>query len=228
MKIYPAIDLMNKKAVRLFKGEKKKVKVYGDPLKIAEEFSRYFDFIHIVDLDGAFTGMPKNMNVVKSIIDKTHLNVEMGGGFRNFESIKRAYEIGVKNVIIGTRAFDIEFLKKITNAFKGITVSIDVKNNNVFIKGWKEKEGISPEDAYHILKRFVKRFIYTSIESDGTLTGIKKIKKFWDKEEFIYAGGVSCIEDIEKLKKIGFSKVIVGKAIYEKYISLNELKEVSN
>ena len=228
MKVYPAIDLMSKKAVRLFKGKREKVKVYGDPLEIAEEFSHYFDFIHIVDLDGAFYGRPKNMDVVESIIKKVHLNVELGGGFRNFESIRDAYEIGVKNVIISTRAFDIEFLKNITDTFNGITVSIDVKKDQVFIKGWEKRKNISAENVYRVLKQFVKRFIYTSIESDGALMGIEKIKRFWKDEEFIYAGGVSSIDDIDKLKLIGFSGVIVGKSIYEKRISLDELKEASD
>lgn len=225
MKIYPAIDLMNKRVVRLFKGKKERVKIYGDPLKIAEEFAHYFSSIHIVDLDGAFSGAPKNLDIAKLIIENTHLNVEIGGGFRDFKSIEEAYKIGVRNVIIGTRAFDLDFLNKVVNEFKGITVSIDVKGNSVFVKGWEEKEGISPKDAYRILKRFVRRFVYTSIESDGTLTGIKRIKKFWKDEEFIYAGGVSSINDIEELKKIGFSGVIVGKAIYENYIPLDKLKE---
>ena len=228
MKIYPAIDLMDKRAVRLFKGKKERVKVYGDPLKIAEEFARYFNSVHIVDLDGAFSGRPKNLDIVKRIIENTHLNVEIGGGFRDFNVIEEAYKIGIKNVIIGTRAFDLDFLGKVTAKFKGITASIDVKGNSVFVKGWEEKEGISPEDAYRMLKRFVSRFVYTSIESDGTLTGVKKIKKFWGDEEFIYAGGVSSIKDIEELKEIGFSGVIVGKAIYENYIPLNKLKEVED
>ncbi len=226
MRIYPAIDLMNGKAVRLYKGRKESVKVYGDPVEMARGFVKLVDKIHIVDLDGAFEGKPQNLDVVRRIIEETGLKVQMGGGFRDYESIAKAYSIGVENVIIGTKAFDLKFLEKITRDFEGITVSLDARGGRIVVKGWEEESSITVEEAYGMLKKYVNRFIYTAIEKDGTLTGIEKIERFWDREEFIYAGGVSSVEDILKLKEIGFSGAIVGKALYEGKVTLEELLNV--
>lgn len=226
MRIYPAIDLMDGKAVRLYRGRKDKVKVYGDPVEIAKGFAEYVDKIHIVDLDGAFIGKPQNLDVVKQIIEETGLKVQVGGGFRSYESIAKAYEIGIENVVIGTKAFDLEFLEKITEDFEGITVSLDAKGGRIAVKGWLEESSISVGEAYEMLRKYVKRFIYTAIERDGTLMGIESIERFWKEEEFIYAGGVSSVSDVLKLREIGFSGVIVGKALYESKLSLKELLEV--
>lgn len=226
MRVYPAIDLMSGKAVRLYKGKKESVKVYGDPVEIAKDFAKLVDKIHIVDLDGAFEGKPNNLDVMRRIIEETGLKIQVGGGFRDYESIVKAYSIGVENVIIGTKAFDLEFLEKVTQDFEGITVSLDARGGRIAVKGWEEESSITVEEAYEMLKKYVDRFIYTAIEKDGTLTGIEKIERFWGREKFIYAGGVSSVEDVIKLKEIGFSGAIVGKALYEEKISLEEILEV--
>lgn len=226
-RIYPAIDIMDGKVVRLYKGKKDEVKVYGDPLKVAEKFSEYVDKIHIVDLDGAFSGKPQNLDIVEKIIRDVGVRVQIGGGFRDYESIKKAYDIGVENVIIGTKALDISFLERITSEFEGITVSLDSKGGKIFTKGWIEEESLLVEDAYKMLRKFVNRFVYTVIDRDGTLLGIEKIKRFWGDEEFIYAGGVATPTDIIQLAEIGFSGVIIGKALYEGTISLEEALEVA-
>ncbi|ACJ16371.1 1-(5-phosphoribosyl)-5-[(5-phosphoribosylamino) methylideneamino] imidazole-4-carboxamide isomerase [Thermococcus onnurineus NA1] len=226
MRIYPAIDLMGGKAVRLYRGQKEKVKVYGDPVEIASRFTELVDKIHVVDLDGAFTGKPQNLDVVKEIIEETGLKVQVGGGFRSYESIAKAYEIGAENVIIGTKAFDLEFLEKITDNFDGITVSLDARGGKIAVKGWLEESSLKVGEAYEMLREYVDRFIYTSIERDGTLTGIESIERFWKDEEFIYAGGVSSVDDVLKLRRVGFSGAIVGKALYESEVSLKELLEV--
>ena len=225
MEIYPAIDLMGGKAVRLYKGKKNTVKVYGDPVEIAGRFAELVDKIHVVDLDGAFQGFPRNLNVVEKIIRETGLRVQLGGGLRSYEAIERAYEIGVENAIIGTKAFDMDFLRKVTDDFEGITVSLDSKGGRIAVKGWLES-GIPVREAYEMLKTYVNRFVYTSVERDGTLTGIEEIERFWKNEEFIYAGGVSSIKDVVRLKRIGFSGVIVGKALYEELVKLEDLLEV--
>jgi len=222
MEIYPAIDLMGGKAVRLYKGKKNTVKVYGDPVEIAGRFAELVDKIHVVDLDGAFQGFPRNLNVVEKIIRETGLRVQLGGGLRSYEAIERAYEIGVENAIIGTKAFDMDFLRKVTDDFEGITVSLDSKGGRIAVKGWLES-GIPVREAYEMLKTYVNRFVYTSVERDGTLTGIEEIERFWKNEEFIYAGGVSSAEDVVRLKRIGFSGVIVGKALYEGLVKLEDL-----
>ncbi|NJE04762.1 1-(5-phosphoribosyl)-5- ((5-phosphoribosylamino)methylideneamino)imidazole-4-carboxamide isomerase [Thermococcus sp. M36] len=226
MEVYPAIDLMNGKAVRLYKGRREDVKVYGEPLEIAERFAGLVDKIHIVDLDGAFEGFPRNLDVVRRIIEETGLRVQLGGGFRTYEAIARAYEIGVENVIIGTKAFDLDFLERVTADFDGITVSLDSKGGRVAVKGWVES-GMEVREAYELLRDYVNRFVYTSVERDGTLTGIEEIERFWESEEFIYAGGVSSVDDLGKLAEIGFSGAIVGKALYEGLVTLEELMEVA-
>ncbi|ASI98596.1 1-(5-phosphoribosyl)-5-((5-phosphoribosylamino)methylideneamino)imidazole-4-carboxamide isomerase [Thermococcus celer] len=224
MEVYPAIDLMGGRAVRLYRGRRDSVKVYGDPVEIAERFAGLIDKIHVVDLDGAFGGFPRNLDVVKEIINETGLRVQFGGGLRSYGAVARAYEIGVENAIIGTRAFDVEFLERITGDFDGITVSLDSRAGRVAVKGWLE-EGMDVREAYDFLRKHVNRFIYTSVERDGTLTGIEEIERFWGDGEFIYAGGVSSVGDVEKLMEIGFSGVVVGKALYEGKIGLEELLE---
>ena len=225
MEVYPAIDLMSGKAVRLYRGRRESVKVYGDPVVIAERFAELVDKIHVVDLDGAFEGFPQNLDVVKRIIEETGLRVQFGGGLRSYEAVARAYEAGVENVIIGTKAFDIEFLRRITDDFEGVTVSLDSRGGRVSVRGWLES-GMDVKDAYELLRDYVNRFVYTSVERDGTLTGIEEIERFWGSEEFIYAGGVSSAGDVERLAEIGFSGVIVGKALYEGLVTLEELLEV--
>lgn len=222
MEIYPAIDIMNGKAVRLFKGQRDKVKVYGDPIEIAKVYAKLVDKIHVVDLDGAFGEKPKNLGVIKAIIRETGLKVQVGGGFKCKESIEEAYSIGVSNVIIGTKAFDLGFLREITREFEGITVSLDSKGGRVAVKGWEEVRPLSVREAYKMLRKYVKRFIYTAVERDGTLTGIDEIERFWENEEFIYAGGISSISDVLKLKEKGFSGAIVGKALYEGKFDLKD------
>ena len=143
MRVYPAIDLMSGKAVRLYKGKKESVKVYGDPVEIAKDFAKLLDKIHVVDLDGAFEGKPKNLDVVRRIIEETELKIQVGGGFRDYESIAKANSTGVENVIIGTKAFDMEFLGKVTQDFEGITVSLDARGGRIAVKGWEEESSIT-------------------------------------------------------------------------------------
>ena len=226
MEVYPAIDLMDGRAVRLYRGRRESVKVYGDPVMIAERFAELVDKIHVVDLDGAFEGFPQNLDVVKRIIEETGLRVQFGGGLRSYEAVARAYEAGVENVIIGTKAFDIEFLRRVTDDFEGVTVSLDSRGGRVSVRGWLES-GMDVKDAYELLRDYVDRFVYTSVERDGTLTGIEEIERFWGSEEFIYAGGVSSAGDVERLAEIGFSGAIVGKALYEGPVKLEELLEVA-
>ncbi|MGB4434876.1 MAG: 1-(5-phosphoribosyl)-5-((5-phosphoribosylamino)methylideneamino)imidazole-4-carboxamide isomerase, partial [Defluviitoga tunisiensis] len=209
----------------LYKGDKKFVKEYGDPIMIAKKLSQFVDLIHIVDLDGAFEGSPKNLDVVQEIIKETGLKVEVGGGFRTYESIEKAYNIGVTYVIVGTAAFDLEFLRKVTQDFTNITVSLDVEKGKLKTKGWLENSNKNLKDAFEVFKQYTKRFIYTDTTKDGTLEGISSyINKFWNDEEVIYAGGITSVEDIKKLEIIGFDGAIIGKALYEGKIKLEDLK----
>ncbi len=220
MDIYPAIDIMDGEAVRLFKGKKDTKKIYGDPVSKAREFSVYTDKIHIVDLDGAFEGEPKNLDVVERIIEDVDVKVQLGGGLRDHEDISRAYSVGVENAILGTNVFDQDLLEEVTGDFEGITASLDSKEGNIAVEGWREEGSITVKDAYELLREKVDRFIYTSTEKDGALEGVEKVEKFWDEEEFIYAGGVSSMGDILSIKRRGFTGVIIGKALYENEIDL--------
>ncbi len=226
MEVYPAIDLMDGRAVRLYRGRRESVKVYGDPVRIAERFAELVDKIHVVDLDGAFEGFPQNLDVLKRIIEETGLRVQFGGGLRSYEAVAKAYEAGVENVIIGTKAFDIEFLRRVTDDFEGVTVSLDSMTGRVSVRGWLESR-MDVKEAYELLRDYVNRFVYTSVERDGTLTGIEEIERFWKSEEFIYAGGISSADDLRRLAEIGFSGAIVGKSLYEGLVKLEELLEVA-
>ena len=225
MKIYPAIDLMDEKAVRLYKGKRETKRVYGDPVSIAEDFSEYVDKIHIVDLQGAFDGKPANLSIVEKIIEDVGVDVQLGGGLRSYEDVYEAYSIGVENVILSTKAFDLDFLEEVTKDFNRVTVSLDSSESNITVEGWEKEGECSVEDAYKRFREYVNRFIYTSTEKDGTLSGIDRISKFWDGEEFIYAGGVSSIDDVLSLITNGFNGVIIGKALYEKKLDLQDILE---
>ena len=224
MEVYPAIDLMDGRAVRLYRGRRESVKVYGDPVRIAERFAELVPKIHVVDLDGAFTGSPQNLGVVEKIINESGLRVQIGGGFRSYEAVARAYDAGVENVIIGTKAFDEAFLRRVAGDFEGITVSLDSMAGRVSVRGWLES-GMDVKGAYELLRDYVDRFVYTSVERDGTLRGIDEIERFWGGEEFIYAGGVSSVRDVLRLEEAGFSGVVIGKALYEGVLSLGEVLE---
>ena len=209
--IYPAIDIYNGKAVFLTQGRLEDIKVYGDPLNYALKFAEKFNRMHIVDLNGAFTGRPENLSIIEKIIRETGVFVQVGGGFRTLNDINNALLIGAGSVIIGTKIMDSGFINSINTDF--ITASMDVIDGNIAINGWKNISN-NYIDVYLSLKNKIKRFIYTSIKSDGVFK-IDFNKKFWGDEYFIYAGGVSTMEDVKFLEKKGFSGVIVGKAIYE-------------
>jgi phosphoribosylformimino-5-aminoimidazole carboxamide ribotide isomerase len=130
--------------------------------------------------------------------------------------------LGIDNVIISSAALEESFLNEIVKDFK-VTISLDFKDNKMFIKGWKEKSNLTFENALNIFSKYTRRFIYTEISKDGTLDGIENIPKINSDFDFIYAGGISSKEDIEKLKITGFNGVIIGKAIYENKLSLKEL-----
>ncbi len=225
MKIYPAVDLMSGKAVRLKEGKKETKKVYGNPVEIAEEFARQVDKIHVVDLDGAFSGKLKNIDVVREILSKTDLKVQFGGGIRSIQTLKKVKSIGVENPIIGTKAMDRNFLAKATKKFEGITVSLDMKPDGLAIEGWKESVNVGYREVFEEMKTYTDRFIFTSVSSDGTLEGVGDVKKFWGDQDVIYAGGISSLEDLKELEIRGFSGGIIGKALYENRINLGQAIE---
>ncbi|MGC9121275.1 MAG: 1-(5-phosphoribosyl)-5-[(5-phosphoribosylamino)methylideneamino]imidazole-4-carboxamide isomerase [Sulfurihydrogenibium sp.] len=233
--IIPAIDIKEGKAVRLYKGEFDKVKVYdNDPVDVAKRFKDYgVKHLHVVDLDGALEGKPKNYKVVEKIIKYVDLPVEFGGGLRSFDAVKTMFEIGVNRVVIGSLAYENpdEFLKIVQEYKNKVIVGIDAKDGKVAIKGWIEKTDYTPLE---FAKRYddldIFGFLYTDVNRDGAMVGpnIEGTKKLAEnlKHYVIASGGVSCLEDIKKLydlKDYGVYGVVVGKAIYEGKIDLGSI-----
>jgi phosphoribosylformimino-5-aminoimidazole carboxamide ribotide isomerase len=239
MLIIPAIDLQDGCVVRFVQGKSHK-KVYSrDPLKVAKHWVKQgAKFLHIVDLDGAFTGIPKNLKIVKEIANQVKVPVEFGGGLRKIETIAEVLSAGVARVVLGTKAVeDKEFLRKAISKFKNkIIVGVDAKNGKVMIRGWKagHKNTDALDFSLGLKKLGFSELIYTDTLKDGTLTGpnIKEIKKLLKitRLKIIASGGISNLEDLHKLKcleKDGVSGVIVGKALYEGKFTLPQALKFS-
>ncbi len=236
MKIFPAIDLYEKKAVRLYKGRYDEMTVYSDnPLAIALDFSESgAEYVHLVDLEGARDGTTPNISVVKSIVDNTDLFVEVGGGIRSLEVLEKYLEVGVDRVILGTAALtDEDFLKKALLLYGDkVAVGVDIKDGNVAIKGWVER---SDTDAFdfcaHLEELGVSTVICTDISRDGAMKGAahelysELSRRF--KMNFIASGGVSSISDVERLAKLDIYGAIIGKAYYTGAVSIKEAVEVA-
>ena len=236
MKIFPAIDLFGGKAVRLYKGNYNEMTVYSDnPVEIALDFKKAgAEYMHVVDLEGAKTGDTPNLNTISKLVKESGLFVEVGGGIRSIEVIKKYLSIGVQRVILGTAAVtDREFLKEAIREFgHHIAVGVDIKDGFVAIKGWTEK---SAHEAFSFLKELnalgVKTVICTDISKDGAMQGTnhdlyKKISEELSID-LIASGGVSSIDDVKKLSARGVYGAIIGKAYYVKAISLQEAIEVA-
>ncbi len=233
MKIFPAIDIKDEKCVRLVKGNFDNQTDYKiSPIDQASKYNDYgFKNIHIVDLDGALTGETINLAIIKEIITKLDLNIEIGGGIRNFESISKYIDIGVDKVILGSAAVkNKNFLKEACQKFPDmIALGLDSKNGYLSISGWKENSNQLTLDFLKEINDYgVSRLIYTDINRDGT----KQSPNFEDTIKVasisncpvIISGGVSSIQDVKKAKKLkNIEGIIVGKAIYDGDIKLDEL-----
>lgn len=239
MLIIPAIDIKDGWVVRYVQGRLDK-KIYSrDPVKTARHWVKQgAKLIHLVDLDGAFTGKPKNLDTAKQIVKALDVPVQFGGGVRNMGMIERLLSFGVKRVILGTKAAQDEaFLKKAFKKFKDkIIVSIDTKDGRVLTKGWQAGSRNTDMLKFaRVLKKIgFKQAIYTDVLKDGTLKGpnIKGLKKLLKESNLnvIASGGVSSLNDIQKLKvleKKGVSGVIIGKALYEGRFTLSEALRLS-
>ncbi|MFW5928294.1 MAG: HisA/HisF-related TIM barrel protein [Thermoplasmatota archaeon] len=223
MNIYPAIDLFDGKVVRLKRGRKEEMEIYGDPLEFAYEFENYVDKVHIIDLEGAFKGKPANMDVVNQIVDETELSVQVGGGYRTYKDIKGAYSLDVDNVIISTMAFNEGFLKEVTEEFQGVTVSLDIKYGKIAVDGWRDCLEKNVSEVIDYLSEYINRMIFTRVEKDGILNGIQPLDVFSSEIEMIYAGGITEKDDIKVLEQKGYSGCIIGKALYENRIDLSKI-----
>jgi phosphoribosylformimino-5-aminoimidazole carboxamide ribotide isomerase len=234
MILLPAIDLMGGQVVRLRQGKADQKTVYSnDPAAFAKKWAdEGGDFLHIVDLDAAFTGESKNLEAVRAITKTVGIPCELGGGMRSEEAIARAFDAGVARIVIGTRAAEsVDFVQQMASKFGGerIAVGIDARNGIVSVKGWTESSGIKALDlAKKVEAAGAGTIIYTDIATDGMLEG----PNFAEMEnllghlkcQLIASGGVSSAADVIRLSKLkGLYGTIIGKALYDKMIDLPEL-----
>lgn len=236
MKIFPAIDLYNGKAVRLYKGDYNQMTVYSnEPLDVAKKFeSLGATHLHLVDLEGAKNGYPGNLETIRKIVEETHLFTEVGGGIRTIETAKAYIESGVNRIILGTAAVENEdFLKEAIALFGDkVAVGVDLKDGFVAIKGWTEKSALSAQDFLSKMETLgVKTVICTDISRDGAMQGsnnelYKELSEQYSID-LIASGGVSDIGDIKALTEMGLYGAIIGKAYYIGAIDLKEAIEVA-
>lgn len=231
MYILPAIDLYKGAAVRLSRGDYNQMKIYSsNPPEFAEKFAESgAQYLHVVDLEGAKDGTTANFNTVKAIIDKTDMKVEIGGGIRNDDVIKKYIEAGASRVILGTAAVkDSLFLKRAAADYGDkIAIGVDIKDGFVAVKGWLEITDVKCFDFCSELEKIgVKTVICTDISKDGMMSGTnielyKELNESFDLN-IIASGGVSTIDDIKKLAGINMYGAILGKALYEGTLDLKE------
>ena len=231
MLIYPAIDLYEGKAVRLFKGDYEKMTVYSDhPLEIAEDFQKAgATCLHTVDLEGAKSGETPNLEVIRHIVRNTDLFTEVGGGIRSMQVIERYLDAGIGRVILGTAAVtDRPFLERAAADYKEkIAVGVDIKDGYVAIKGWTEKSELNAFDFCKDLQQLgIHTIICTDISRDGAMKGTNvelydKLKEMLDMQ-IIASGGVSDMDDIRRLRAMDLYGAIIGKAYYTGAIDLKE------
>ena len=235
MKIFPAIDIKNKKCVRLVKGDfDNKTEYEISPVEQAGNYKDYgFKNLHIVDLDGALTGETVNLNIIQEIVKKFDLKIEIGGGIRNFESIQKYTDAGVEKVILGSAAIkNKNFLKEACEKFPNkIALGLDAKDGYLSVSGWKESSNQLTLDYLKEVNAYgASRLIYTDINRDGMKQSpnFEETAKVADTSNcpVIISGGVSSINDIKKAKELNNNNIegiIVGKAIYDGDIKLEEL-----
>ena len=233
MLIYPALDLYEGKVVRLEKGEFNKQTVYSlDPVAIARKWSDTgVQWLHIVDLEGAKTGILKNFAALTEIRRAVSCNIQFGGGLRTLDSIEKALASGINRVVLGTKALDAKFCEEVLSRFgRQIAIALDLRDGIVQTQGWLEATSVSLEDALQFLNNFsIQTIIYTDIQKDGMLTGpnLNQLEKILESTHanVILSGGISRLEDLQECQNISkknFDGVIIGKALYEKKFTLEE------
>ncbi|HEX2922982.1 MAG TPA: 1-(5-phosphoribosyl)-5-[(5-phosphoribosylamino)methylideneamino]imidazole-4-carboxamide isomerase [Chloroflexota bacterium] len=233
--VIPAIDLRDGRCVRLFQGQYDQETVFSeDPVAVARQWeAEGAPMLHLVDLDGALAGVPKNLEVIKRIVKAISIPVEMGGGLRDVPSIQRLLEAGVSRAILGTAAVETpELVKRACRLFDDrIVVALDAKDGIVMTRGWTEASGeTAVEVAIKMVKLGVRRLMYTDISRDGTLT-----EPNWEAGKQLLAevdipvvasGGVAKVEQLVRLRNLGFEGAIVGRALYTGDIKMADLRQL--
>ena len=219
MQLYPAIDMKNGQCVRLRQGAFKDITIYSDaPEKVAAHWQeKGASFLHLVDLDGALAGYSVNEEVIRRIADTVSIPIEIGGGIRSKEAVERMLDLGVRRVIIGTKAAEHpEFLRDMVRTFgeEAIVAGVDAKDGMVAVEGWEKVSSLTASDLCLTMKEYgVRHIVYTDISRKLTEeTGL----------DIIASGGVSCMEDLKCLHEAGIRGAIIGKALYENRIDLAE------
>ncbi|WP_419037485.1 1-(5-phosphoribosyl)-5-[(5-phosphoribosylamino)methylideneamino]imidazole-4-carboxamide isomerase [Enterocloster bolteae] len=232
MQLYPAIDMKNGQCVRLRQGAFKDITIYSDaPEKVAAHWQeKGASFLHLVDLDGALAGYSVNEEVIRRIADTVSIPIEIGGGIRSKEAVERMLDLGVRRVIIGTKAAEHpEFLRDMVRTFgeEAIVAGVDAKDGMVAVEGWEKVSSLTASDLCLTMKEYgVRHIVYTDISRDGMLSGpnVEATRKLTEETglDIIASGGVSCMEDLKCLHEVGIRGAIIGKALYENRIDLAE------
>ena len=232
MQLYPAIDMKNGQCVRLRQGAFKDITIYSDaPEKVAAHWQeKGASFLHLVDLDGALAGYSVNEEVIRRIAGTVSIPIEIGGGIRSKEAVERMLDLGVRRVIIGTKAAEHpEFLRDMVRTFgeEAIVAGVDAKDGMVAVEGWEKVSSLTASDLCLTMKEYgVRHIVYTDISRDGMLSGpnVEATRKLTEETglDIIASGGVSCMEDLKCLHEAGIRGAIIGKALYENRIDLAE------
>ena len=236
MILYPAIDLVDGKAVRLYKGDYAQMTIYSeDPVSVAKDFQNArATRMHLVDLEAAKSGIPENAATIRAIAEQTDLFLEVGGGIRNMDTLEKYLSLGVDRAILGTAAVtDPQFLKAAVEKFGDkVAVGVDLKDGFVAIKGWTETSELTADAFFAQMESLgVKTVICTDISRDGAMKGTNRELYKALSEKFsidlIASGGVSSMDDIAALKEMGLHGAIIGKAYYTGAINLKEALEAA-
>lgn len=236
--IFPAIDLYKGQSVRLYKGDYEKVTLIdNDPVAQAKKIFTKVPQLHLVDLNGAKTGSPENFEIIKQIRENFPGFIELGGGIRNYQTAQRYLKLGIDRIILGSAAIeDAALVKKLLAEFGSdrIVIGIDGKNGKVAVNGWIDQSQIKMTDLILEMSNFgAKSFIVTDVDRDGTMTGpnldlLMSLSQRLPQINLVASGGVRDAKDLHQLKALGIKDVIIGKALYEKTITLEEIAEVEN
>jgi phosphoribosylformimino-5-aminoimidazole carboxamide ribotide isomerase len=234
MKIYPAIDILGGQAVRLIQGRKDQTTVYGDPIEMASKWvNKGAEWLHVVDLDGAFEGKPKNLGVLRDMAAAVpKAKIQVGGGIRGMSIVELLFDAGIERIVLGTAAVqDQEFVKNALAKHSGrVAIGIDARDGNVQVSGWTEDSQIGAIDLARSLQDVgVRLVIYTDISRDGVLEGpnVEATRQMLASTHLsvIASGGVSSLKDVHRLAEINHPRlegVIIGKALYEGRIRIEE------
>jgi phosphoribosylformimino-5-aminoimidazole carboxamide ribotide isomerase len=232
--LYPAVDISEGRAVRLVQGDFAEMTVYRDsPLEAARAWVQAgARFLHIVDLDGARTGRPQNLEHLERITHELSVPVQYGGGLRSLPAVRDALRAGAERVILGTAAYtDIDFLDDVLGAFRErVIVSVDTRNGNVSTSGWQETTQMPADSVIERLQnRGVRSFVFTDVDRDGMLEGpdLAEVRRIAGvvRGRFLYSGGIGSIDDLHALaalRQVNLGGVIVGKALYEGRFTVEE------